>query len=95
LCEEFEYRFGKKHFCEDFIRWAAMVGTNNPMGQSEQPQCFLQHPDCMVAGNPVAGYRNYYNKCKLSFTIRGKIVKSTWTKRIIPDFINLNKLNEN
>lgn len=93
LCEEFEYRFGKKHFCEEFIKWVAFVGTNNPMGLSEQPQCFLKHPDCIVPNNPVAGYRNYYNKCKLSFTIRGKTVKATWTKRNIPDFIDLHKLN--
>lgn len=94
LCQEFTFRFNKRHFCQDFIEWCLI---NNPPlsngGLSEQPQCFLAHPDCLVPNNPVAGYRNYYNKCKLSFTIRGKTVKANWTKRPIPDFIDLNKLN--
>jgi hypothetical protein len=89
LCEEFEFRFGKKHFCEGFIRWAAQnkpeLVKDGPF--TEFPQCFKQFPSCYVAGNPVQGYRNYYKTAKKSFDMRGKIVEATWTGRTKPDFM--------
>ena len=89
LCNEFRYRFNKPHFCEGFIQWAA---NNNPEmvkegGETEFPQCFKQYPECHVAGNPVAGYKNYYKKAKKSFDMRGKTVEATWTKREVPTFM--------
>jgi hypothetical protein len=94
LCEEYKFRFNKPHFCESFINWCT---DNNPNlsleGLTEQPQCFLKHPDCMVKNDPVTGYRNYYNKCKLSFDFRGKIKYATWTNRDVPPFIDKTKLN--
>ena len=89
LCAEFEFRFGKKHFCEEFIKWAA---ENEPDlvpegGATEWPQCFKHHPDCIVPNDPVAGYRQYYRKAKMSFNIRGKVVAATWTKRSVPDYL--------
>lgn len=90
LCEEFKYRFGKEHFCQGFIEWAA---RNEPElvkdgPEEEFPQCFKAHPDCIVSGNPVAGYKNYYRKAKMTFDIRGKIVEASWTKRPKPSFLH-------
>ncbi len=89
LCAEFEFRFGKKHFCEEFIKWAAdNVPDLVPEGkETEWPQCFKHHPDCVVPNDPVAGYRKYYKKTKMVFVIRGKEVKAKWTKRGLPAYL--------
>jgi len=89
LCEEFEYRFGIKHFCEGFIKWASM---NEPLRvldgeETEWPQCFKQHPECMVVGDVVAGYRNYYEAYKAMFIIRGRVHRAKWTRRETPEFM--------
>lgn len=89
LCEEFKYRFGKPHYCEGFIKWAS---ENKPDlvkdgPATEFPQCFLKYPNCMVVGNPVKGYQNYYRVAKKSFDMRGKIVQASWTKRDVPNFM--------
>lgn len=63
---------------------------------TEQPQCFKAFPQCIVAGDAVAGYRNYYNTAKLSYSRKvsrkdpekKRIIKNVWTKRDIPDFID-------
>lgn len=93
LCEEFYYRFGKEHFCRGFVFWCFNenlvpynIAEKENIHQTEQPQCFKQHPDCIVPGDPVAGYRNYYRTAKKTFDIRGKTVHATWTKRDIPEW---------
>lgn len=88
LADEFKFRFGKPHFCVGFIVWASKNQPTVPSGDStEQPQCFLKFPECVVLGDPVSGYRNYYNLTKLYFLIRGKTIKATWTKRSVPAWI--------
>lgn len=93
LNEEFEYRFNKKHFCYSLIKW---FENNRPelldKPETEQPQCFKNYPECIVQNNPVRGYQNYYNKCKLKFDFGKKIVKAKWTKREIPEFVDKNEL---
>lgn len=90
LYEERVFRFSKPHFTIDFITW---VKNNLPeLSQeplTEHPQCFaVSFPECIVPGNPVAGYHNYYNKAKKQFKFGNKIVQASWTKRPIPYFIN-------
>lgn len=89
LCNEYEYRFDRpRHFTRDFIDWC---DTNLPdlpnLPQTLQPQCFTKSfPECLVEGDPVAGYQNYYNTAKTSFKFGSKIKYATWTKRPIPYF---------
>lgn len=88
LCREYTFRFDKKHFCESFIDWclgehAHLVPT---APSTEQPQCFKAYPQCIVNGDPVAGYRNYYRVAKKTFDMRGKIVHATWTRRDVPEW---------
>ena len=87
LSDEFEYRFGKRHFCDSFVKWCAYneFPIKNSV-ETEQPQCFKAYPNCIVPSNPVAGYRNYYNEAKQFFMVRDKVVKATWTKRDIPSW---------
>lgn len=88
LCREFNFRFGKDHFCHKFIDWCLGELPDNPpaMPQTEQPQCFKAYPECIVPGDPVAGYRNYYRVAKKTFDMRGKIAHATWTNREIPEW---------
>ena len=90
LTSEYERRFNKKHFCNDFITWGMKCEPDlldsYSNEETEQPQCFKQYPQCVVPGDPVTGYRNYYRVAKKSFDIRGKKVYATWTNREIPEW---------
>ena len=86
------YRFGKSHFTIDFINWVKSNLPDLPAENlTEHPQCFkVSYPECIVNGNPVAGYHNYYNKAKREFKFGKKIIKASWTKRQIPYFFKVN-----
>lgn len=88
LKEELKYRFGKDHFTQGFIEWCENNPPNVLKGdQTIHPQCFaVSFPQCIVPGDPVKGYQNYYNTAKQEFKFGKKIVKATWTKRSIPYF---------
>ena len=88
LSNEFTYRFGKEHFCKGFIGWCLnnLAQDVSTAPATEQPQCFKAYPSCIVPGDPVAGYRNYYRVAKKTFDMRGKIVHATWTRRDIPEW---------
>jgi len=88
LSDEYTFRSGKVHFSLRFLQW---VASNKPSNKpesciTEHPQCFSTYPECIVPGDPVAGYRNYYNKAKAVFNFRGKPVAASWTKRSVPDW---------
>lgn len=86
LSEEYTYRFEDVHYTHTFIEWCYNNFPELPEGQlTEHPQCFrISYPQCIVPGNPIQGYWNYYNIAKTSFKFKNKIVKATWTKRPIP-----------
>jgi len=88
LYQERLYRFGKPHFSKDFINWTWNNPPDLPQGEmTEHPQCFaVSFPQCIVPGNPVRGYQNYYNAGKSEFKFGSKIVKAKWTKRDVPYF---------
>ena len=89
LYDERVYRFNKPHFTKEFIDWCASNLPDLPAGSlSEHPQCFrVSYPECIIPGDPVVGYHNYYNKAKMEFKFGSKIVKASWTKRNVPFFI--------
>jgi len=88
LIAEKEYRFGpKKHFTESFVLWAKDHPADLPdKGETEYPQCFKTFAECIVLGDPVKGYQNYYNTAKREFQFGKSVKKATWTKRSIPYF---------
>jgi hypothetical protein len=92
LYKERVYRFDKPHFTKDFINWCWNNTPNLPEeGLTEHPQCFtVSYPECIVPGDPVKGYQNYYNKAKREFKFGKKIIKASWTKRNIPYFFEVN-----
>ncbi len=77
LCEEYTYRYNKKHATEDLIWWCAehtAYEKYDPNG-IDPPQCM---PDEYKMEDTVEAYRRYYNECKRN-TIQMK-----WTRRNPP-----------
>ena len=66
LCAEFETRFGKQHLTyqklSDVLRSLPSNIPNETI--TEFPQAMKAYPECMVEGNPVQAYRNYYHRSK-------------------------------
>ena len=81
LCDEFVYRFGKQHLTSqkltDVLREAPINIPNGAI--TEFPQAMRAFPECMVEGDPVQAYRNYYHVSK-SFAKweRGRPAPSWW-----------------
>ena len=80
LMDEYTYRYGKVHKCEQMIgplfASPAQIDFEHPW--SEPPQAM---PDeCKVVNDAVSAYRNYYNMHKY------KLAK--WTKRKSPDWFS-------
>jgi hypothetical protein len=89
LSKEWSYRFDKpRHFTQDFFDWCEKnLPDLSREDKTTQPQCFVKSfPECIVDGNPVAGYRNYYNKAKTQFQFGKQIKYATWTKRDKPEW---------
>ncbi len=94
LHQEFVFRFGKKHFSFSFIDWCLRNSPQIPVGvPTVQPQCFKNYPN-LINPDPVQGYRDYYNTDKLFFFQNGKKKFAKWSKRPIPNWINIDNLSE-
>lgn len=82
LCVEYTLRYGKIHAGQKIAQW---YKDNQPdlsdIGWIEPPQCFgAFREQCFVAGNPVAGYRNYYNTAKVHLFKWKNREKPNWIK---------------
>lgn len=82
LLREYTYRYGKIHLSgsklADPLRHAP---SNIPKTKyCDPPPAMKAYPDCIVEGDSVASYRNYYREAKSGF--------AKWTKRPIPDWWN-------
>ena len=66
MCKEFEYRRGKVHKTYEVLGEAlAKTPINIPnTGLTEFAQAMSHYPDCIVKGDAVAAYRNYYHMAK-------------------------------
>ncbi len=74
ICNEYRYRYGKEHKCEEVIMCLKepLPTIDMPDGATSFVQCM---PDEYKQPNPVTAYRAYYES-KASF--------ATWTKRQQP-----------
>ena len=67
LCDEYTYRYGKKHKSQNIIEWCL---TNKPNitdnGLTEPPKAMPEEykTDCVIQS-----YRNYYNGAKSNFAV--------------------------
>jgi hypothetical protein len=77
LCEEYTYRYGKRHKSQDVIEWA-LLHKPNLMENGDITPFALAMPDECKRNSPVDSYRLYYIKHKVNI--------STWKKRDIPNW---------
>ena len=78
ICDEYTYRYGKEHGAKDYWWMLRNPPKNMPsLGNTTSvPQAMKQFPECMVEGDTVQAYRNFYKVAKRSF--------ATWKNRPIP-----------
>lgn len=82
LCEEFAYRFGKKHKCVKYLDW---ISSNLPLKnlsdtrQTDWPRCFGSYKETVgVSDDAVFDYRRYYMIAKRHLAV--------WKKRPTPEW---------
>ena len=76
LLDEYQFRYGKKHKCEELypiLRFTPTRISSGPLTQFPQAM-----PDECKRENPVEGYRDYYIIHKVRF--------AKWTNRPVPEW---------
>jgi hypothetical protein len=84
LCNEYTYRYGKKHKTETELAVHLMdLPKNIPDGKlTKQPLAMTSNPECMNQNDIVGSYRAFYQTKQHRFTMK-------WTKRSIPDWFKV------
>jgi hypothetical protein len=79
LCDEFTYRYEKKHLTDRLLREVLQdPPINIPAGPlTPQPLAMKSNPECMDESDVVGSYRKYYQTKQERF-------KMVWSKREIP-----------
>jgi hypothetical protein len=76
LCDEYTYRYGKKHKSQDIIEWCRANLPNIEDRGVTSPA--LAMPEQYKEKDPINSYRNYYRGDKSSF--------AHWKNREIPEW---------
>jgi len=78
ICDEYTHRYGKEHGAKENWWIFRNPPKNMPsLGKTTPvPQAMQAFPECMVKGDSVQAYRNFYVKAKRSF--------ATWKERPTP-----------
>lgn len=87
LHKEFVYRYGHSHRSFDLLEEILATPPSKIEDKPfvEPPQAMKQFPQCMVEGDSISAYRNFYRVAKKTFAV--------WSKRNVPDWYNLTNLN--
>jgi len=66
LAEEFSVRYKKQHMTVEKLKDILQNPPNSieNIGLTEFKQAMSHYPECIVEGNPVQAYRNYYHMAK-------------------------------
>ena len=82
LLREYTYRYGKIHLSgKKLVLPLAKAPSNIPdLPYCDPPPAMKAYPQCIVEGDSVTTYRNYYKEAKSGF--------AKWTKRPIPKWYN-------
>ena len=80
LCEEYTYRYGKKHKSQTILEWC-MINIPNIRSNGDVTPFALAMPDEYKVSCPVESYRNYYRGAKSGF--------ATWKNREVPEWYEL------
>ena len=79
LCNEYTYRYGKRHKSQDIIEWCLLNVPNIPEKGDTTPFALAMPDECKV-GDAVASYRVYYMVEKRGF--------ANWKNREVPQWFN-------
>lgn len=80
LCYEYEYRYGKTHATlEKLHECLSRMPKNIKPGSTPFRLAMNNQPQCIVEGDPVQSYRNYYQTKQNNF-------KMVWSKRDVPEW---------
>jgi hypothetical protein len=80
LCAEYTHRYGRMHETERKLKdWLCYPPDRIPVGPKTQPPpAMKKYPECIVEGDSIQSYQNYYREAKASF--------AKWTNREIPEW---------
>ena len=80
ICDEYTHRYNKYHGAMDFWDILREPPKNIPSfgKHTPIPQAMKQFPECMVKGDSIQAYRNFYKVAKKSF--------ATWKNRERPEW---------
>jgi len=80
LCKEYTYRYGKVHSTNFKLNQLLSEAPQNikKEGWREPPPAMSHYPQCIVKGDSIQSYKNYYNEAKAYF--------AKWSKRETPDW---------
>ena len=79
LCNEYTYRYGKRHKSQDIIEWCLLNVPNIPEKGDITPFALAMPDECKV-GDAVASYRVYYMVEKREMAV--------WKNRETPEWFN-------
>lgn len=84
LCDEYTFRYGKKHGTDTKLRFVLDQAPSNIPDIPLTPfrLAMKSNPECMNENDPVASYRKFYQ------TKQGRF-KMVWTKRNHPDWFTV------
>ena len=83
LCEEYTYRYGKRHKSQDVIEWCLVHKPNIPdVGLTEPAKAM---PDEYKTDSVVESYRNYYMGAKSDFAKWKNREKPFWFEEKVLD----------
>jgi hypothetical protein len=77
LCDEYTYRYGKRHKSQDIIEWCLMNQPNLRDNGDLTPFALAMPDECKV-GDAVESYRRYYVAEKSGFAV--------WKNREVPEW---------
>lgn len=77
LCEEYTYRYGKRHKSQDIIEWCLINTPNIPTNGDVTPFALAMPDECKV-GTAIDSYRAYYMLEKREL--------AAWKNRQVPEW---------
>jgi len=81
LCDEFKYRFGKPHMTSEKLTETLQRAPDNIPDIPMTPfaQAMSHYPECIVEGDAIQAYRNYYHVAKpFAKWAKGRAAPSWW-----------------
>jgi hypothetical protein len=83
LCEEYTYRYGKRHKSQDVIEWCLINKPNIPDIGFTEPAMAM--PDEYKVKSVIESYRNYYMGAKSGFAVWKNRETPYWFEKKVLD----------